>query len=137
MKLEIITPLEMLAQAEAVVSLQAEDASGSFGILPGHADFLTSLTISVLSWKCRDGSERHCAVRGGILSVTDGEMVSVATSEAVLSEDLLSLEHDILAAFQASEETNRTEHIEQARLQLSAIRQIMLHLRPNAGKAPP
>lgn len=137
MRLEIITPLEMPVEAEDVISLQAEDASGSFGILPGHADFLTSLATSVLSWKCHDGSERHCALRGGILSVTGGKLVSVATSEAVLSDDLFRLEHDILAAFHATEEANRAEHVEQARLQLSAIRQIMLHLRPNtAGGLP-
>jgi F-type H+-transporting ATPase subunit epsilon len=34
--------------------LRAEDASGSFGILPGHAPFLTALAISIVSWRKDD-----------------------------------------------------------------------------------
>ena len=45
-----------------VVSVRAEDASGSFGILPGHADFLTSLAPSVVRWRRRDG--RAAFLRG-------------------------------------------------------------------------
>lgn len=133
MKLTITTPLAVLAEEHELIALRAEDASGGFGILPGHADFLTSLAISVVSWRRRDGSLRHCAVRGGILSVTGGQEVAIATREAVLSEDLQRLELDILAAFHAAEEADRVEHVELARLQLNAIRQIMRHLRPGGA----
>ncbi len=48
MRLRIITPLAVVVDEDGVLALRAEDASGSFGILPGHADFLTSLAISVV-----------------------------------------------------------------------------------------
>lgn len=130
MNLKITTPLAVLADEDDVIALRAEDASGGFGILPGHTDFLTSLAISVVSWRRHNGAVRYAAVRGGILSVTGGQDIGIATREAVLGEDPLRLEQDILASFHTAEEAARIEHVEQARLQLSAIRQIMRHLRP-------
>ena len=40
-----------------VVGLRAEDDSGSFGILAGHADLITVLTMSVVSWRQEDGGQ--------------------------------------------------------------------------------
>ena len=48
MNLSIITPLSIVIN-EPVVSLRAMDASGSFGILSEHAEFLTRLAVSVVS----------------------------------------------------------------------------------------
>ena len=129
MKLRITTPLEVLVDEDGVASLRAEDASGGFGILSGHADIFTRLEVSVVSWRQADGSLRHCAVRGGVLTVTGGRQIAIATPEGVLGDDLLRLDEVVLAAFQAGEEAERVEHVEQARLQLNAIRQIMRHLR--------
>ncbi len=130
MRLRITTPLAMLVDEEGVLSLRAEDMSGGFGILPGHAEFLTSLVISLVSWKLVDGGTRHCAVRGGILTVTGGQKIGIATREGVLGEDLATLHQDILVQFHADAEAERVEHIAQVQLHLSAIRQIMRHLRP-------
>ena len=55
MRLRIITPLAVVVDEDGVLALRAEDATGGFGILPGHADFLTSLAISVVSWTGADG----------------------------------------------------------------------------------
>jgi F-type H+-transporting ATPase subunit epsilon len=41
MRLRIITPLSIIIDTNSVLSLRAEDGSGGFGIMPGHADFLT------------------------------------------------------------------------------------------------
>src|SRR5450755_2683609 len=70
MRLLITDPVTIALDAADVVSLRAEDASGSFGILAGHADFLTTLAISVVSWRHADGRAGYCAVRGGILTVS-------------------------------------------------------------------
>jgi F-type H+-transporting ATPase subunit epsilon len=113
-----------------VLSLRAEDASGSFGILSGHADFLTRVAISVVTWTGADGARRYCAVRRGVLSVTAGPEIAIATREAVTGDDLATLDETVLARFRADIETERTEHVESTRLQLNAIRQIMRHLRP-------
>lgn len=136
MRLRVTTPLEVLVDEDGVTSLRAEDASGGFGILSGHADFLTRLEVSVLSWRRADGASRYCAVRGGVLTVAEGREIAIATPEGVVGDDLLRLDQTILAKFQASEETERVEHVEQARLQLNAIRQIMRHLQAGRRAEP-
>ena len=132
MRLRIITPLSVVVDEEGVLALRAEDASGGFGILPHHADFLTSLTISVVSWKGTDSTRHYCAVRHGVLSVTEGQDIAIATREAIIGDDLATLDETVLARFRADIETERTEHVESTRLQLNAIRQIMRHLRPDS-----
>lgn len=131
MKLRILTPLSVVVDEDGVLALRAEDASGGFGVLPHHADFLTSLTISVVGWKSADATRRFCAVRRGVLSVTGGQAISIATREAIVGDDLATLDQTVLARFRADIETERTERVESTRLQLNAIRQIMRHLRPD------
>lgn len=131
MKLRIMTPLAVLVDEDGVRALRAEDASGSFGILPRHADFLTSLAISVVDWEGRDGTRRYCAVRRGVLTVSGGQDIAIATREAVLGEDLTTLAETVLSRFRADVEAERTEHVESTRLHLNAIRQMMHHLRPD------
>ena len=136
MRLRIITPLSVVVDEQGVLALCAEDATGSFGILPRHADFLTSLAISVVNWKSGDGSRRYCAVRRGVLTVAAGRDVAIATREAVIGDDLATLDEVVLGRFRADIETEKTERVESARLQLNAIRQIMRHLRPDRRGAP-
>jgi F-type H+-transporting ATPase subunit epsilon len=132
MRLRITTPLEVVVDEDGVQALRAEDPSGGFGILAGHTDFLTSLAISVVSWKTRDKTRRFCAVRRGVLSVDGGQDVSIATREAVLGDDLATLDETVLARFRADIETERSERVNSTRLELSAIRQIVSHLRGDA-----
>lgn len=137
MRLTITTPLATLVQAGEVAHIRAEDPSGSFGVLPGHADFLTVLSVSVLTWKDSSGHEHHVALRGGMLSVRGGVAVIVATPEAVTRDDLHRLETEVLARYRRELEEERAAHTESQRLHLAAIRQIMRLLRPETGHAAP
>jgi len=131
MNLSIVTPLTIVID-EPVSSLRAADASGSFGILPGHAEFLTHLAISVVSWTNANGVSRHCAVRGGALSVTGGD-IAIATREAVPGDDLETLDREVLAHFRADLDVERREHVRTTRLQLDLMRRIMGRLTPKSG----
>jgi F-type H+-transporting ATPase subunit epsilon len=130
-RLRIVTPLAVVVDEDGVVAVRAEDPTGSFGIWPHHADFLTSLAISVVSWESANAARRYCAVRRGVLTVAGGHDIAIATREAVPGNDLASLDETVLARFRADTEIERTEHVESTRLHLNAIRQIMRHLRPN------
>ncbi|MCA1529060.1 F0F1 ATP synthase subunit epsilon [Bradyrhizobium yuanmingense] len=130
MKLSIVTPLSIVLDEDGVLSVRAEDATGSFGILPRHADFVTSLAISVVSWQSRNGTRHYCALRRGVLSVAGGNEIVIATREAVPGDDLTILDKTVLARFHADLESERTENVESTRLRLNAIRQMMHHLRP-------
>ena len=130
MRLLITTPTQVVVDAADVASVRAEDESGGFGILNGHADLLTALTISIVRWRESDGRERYCAVRYGVLSVTNGNEVAVATREAIAGDDLDQLEEVVLAEFHQAREAERTARTESLKLQMNAIRQIVRYLRP-------
>lgn len=130
MKLTVATPLEIVVDVDAITHLRAEDETGAFGILPGHADFLTAITISVVSWSDKTGAEHHVAVRGGMLSVRDGTSIEIATREAVAGDDLQLLESDVLARFRRHVSEEMSARTDAHLLYLAAIQQIVTTLRP-------
>ncbi|GGJ33298.1 F0F1 ATP synthase subunit epsilon [Neoroseomonas lacus] len=130
MRLTIATPDALLLEQDGVVSLRAEDESGTFGIMAGHVPFLTALTPSVVSWRDENGREKHCAVRGGLLTVRDGQQIAIATRQAFLGDDIARLEDKLRAGIAAAEESERTERVAAAQMQAAAIRRIMGLLRP-------
>ena len=69
MRLLVTTPMAVIVDADSVRHVRAEDETGAFGILPGHADFITALAVSVITWRNGTDEEHHVAVRGGVLTV--------------------------------------------------------------------
>lgn len=130
MRLRIVTPLSVVVD-EDITSFRAEDASGGFGVLPGHAPFLTALSICIASWRTQAG-EGFCALRGGAMTVGDASAIDIATREAVVGHDLATLDAQVLARFQSDADAERTEHAETMRLQMNAIRRMVSRLRPDA-----
>jgi F-type H+-transporting ATPase subunit epsilon len=137
MKLAVTTPLAIAVDADDVAYLRAEDETGAFGILPGHADFLTALSISVATWKDQAGSEHHVAVRGGTLQVLGGDTITIATREAVVSDDLARLQTEVLTAFRRESEEEKSARTDAQRLYLAAIRQISRFLKSERMPATP
>lgn len=131
MRLRITTPLSVVVDDD-IDALRAEDPSGGFGVLPGHAPFLTVLSVSILSWR-KAGIEHFCALRGGVMVVGAGSAVDVATREAVVGEDLATLDAEVLARFRADIDAERTEHTETMRLHVDAIRRMVSRLRASAN----
>lgn len=139
MKLRITMPTAVVIDLDDVDHLRAEDASGAFGILRRHADFLTVLETSVVSWRRSSGAERYCAVRGGVLTVRGGERIAIATREAVPGDDLVHLEAEVLAAFRRKSAEDESARAGSTRLQFAAVRRILDYVRPerDAGTRPP
>lgn len=130
MRLTVTTPLAIIVDTDDVAHLRAEDETGSFGILPTHADFLTALAVSVVSWRGGRGEEHHVAVSGGVLEVREGKTIAIATPEAVLGDDLHLLEVEVLARFRSALAEERAARTDAQRLYLAAIRLICRYLRP-------
>ena len=128
--LTIATPATLLVDAPDVRSLRAEDDSGGFGVLPGHADLLTVLPPSVVQWT--EGSERRrfCALGGGVLTVARGSRVAIACRRGVIGDDLAALQVEIAAARSAEIDADRRARVEHLRLHARALRQLMRYLRP-------
>ena len=135
--LTVTTPAQILVQSDNVVAVRVEDQSGSFGILPGHADLLTVLVPSVLRWRTAEGAARFCAVRGGVFTVSSGRDVAVACREGVVGDSLDELQAKVRAVRAKELEADRKARVEQIRLHALAVRQLVRYLRPNAAPAAP
>lgn len=133
MRLTITTPLTLVLDQVEVTHVRAEDETGAFGILPRHADFMTVVEVSVVTWRDQDGVEHHCAVRGGLLTVKGGDRVAVATRDAVTGDDLKELESTVVGQFRETAREEERARIAEERLQAAAIQQIYRYLRPEEG----
>ena len=129
MRLTVATPLAIVVEADNVVHLRAEDETGAFGILAGHADFLTALAVSVASWRDDRGAEHHIALRGGMLEVRGGNTIAIASPEAVPGDDLRRLEFEVLAGFRRRLGEEQAARSDAQRLYLAAVRQIVRLIR--------
>ncbi|ABN79176.1 F0F1 ATP synthase subunit epsilon [Cereibacter sphaeroides] len=126
--LRVTTPLAAVLEEEGLASIRAEDASGGFGLLPGHVDLLTVIEAGVLRFRRPEGPWRFCAIRGGVLRATGGRLVTVACREAVPGEDLARLEAGLKRQAEAADQAARRARGEQVRLHANAIRSLMRHL---------
>lgn len=136
MRLLVTTPVQVVTDADDVVFIHAEDATGSFGICPGHADFLTRLSVSVLSWRDTQRQEHHVALRGGVLRVTGGALVELATMEAETSDVLEDLQERLVESFRERDQEDEEERSAANRLHSAAIRQLQRVLRSSRETAP-
>lgn len=76
--LEIATPTRLVA-AEAVDEVVVPGIEGYFGVLPGHAPFLTTLGIGELMYR-RDRDEHYLAVARGFCEVRNDKVIVLADS---------------------------------------------------------
>jgi F-type H+-transporting ATPase subunit epsilon len=76
--LEITTPTRLVV-ADTVDEVVAPGIEGYFGVLPGHAPFLTTLGIGVVTYRIgRD--EFHLAMAGGFAEVRNDKVIILADS---------------------------------------------------------
>jgi F-type H+-transporting ATPase subunit epsilon len=133
MRLVVTTPTAVIEDVPQVRHVRAEDATGAFGILPGHADFVTVLPVSVVGW--RDARrEGFVLVRGGVLSVSGGDRVEIAARGAFREDELAGLAETAFAELSRSADVEEVTRTSDTRLHLATIRQIERVLR--AGRAP-
>lgn len=128
MKLVITTPISLAVDTDDVAYVRAEDETGAFGILAGHADFVTTLIVSVISWKDMEERPHHVAVRGGVLIVRDGHFVEVVTREAVGEETLEALGEAVLERMRAETQESESSRFASACLEVAALRQLQNYL---------
>ena len=76
--LEITTPTRLVV-TEQVDEVVAPGIEGYFGVLPGHAPFLTTLGVGIVTYRIgRD--EHHLAVSGGFAEVRNDKVIILADS---------------------------------------------------------
>lgn len=77
LELTLLSPVEPDIAARHATRVTARDTSGSFTVLPGHADFVAALVPCLLEWTDATGTIHYAGVPGGILRVAGGNRVEV------------------------------------------------------------
>ena len=131
MKLEIVTPYSKVVDME-VDEVTATGKLGEFGVLPGHAPFLTSLRIGELAYK-HDGAVEHMALNWGYFEIKDDKIiVLVETAEAA---DVIDVERAKAALGRAEEALKKlTPEDKQFKIYEGALERAMIRMQV-AGKA--
>lgn len=123
MRLVVTTPTAIVADVADLDHLRAEDETGAFGILPGHADFVTVLPVSVVTWS-GDGREGFVLVRGGVLRVAGGELTQIAARGAWREDQLDELGPAALEDLERADVEEDVARTSDTRLHLETMRRI-------------
>jgi F-type H+-transporting ATPase subunit epsilon len=83
LKLQDAQHAQTIEDASAFVG---EDRSGSFGILPGHARLMTTLTFGLARFRNTAGQWQYLALPGGLLYFRDNTLV-VSTRHYLIDSD--------------------------------------------------
>lgn len=83
MHLQSATRYELIA---AVTSFVGQDATGSFGILPGRASFMTVLTFGLARFRVGEGPWQFIACPGAVLSF-ENNALCVNTRRYLIDDD--------------------------------------------------
>jgi F-type H+-transporting ATPase subunit epsilon len=131
MKLEIVTPYSKVLDME-VDEVTATGKLGEFGVLPGHAPFLTSLRIGELAYK-NNGITEHMALNWGYFEIQDDKIiVLVETAEA---SDQIDLERAKAALGRAEEALKKlTPEDKQFKVYEAALERALIRMQVS-GKA--
>jgi F-type H+-transporting ATPase subunit epsilon len=120
--LEILSPDRVVLETR-VISLQAADATGRFGIRTGHEDFLTVLVPCVVRCRPESGAERFAAVDGGVLLLERGR-ISIATRDAVVADRIERVADAAAAMLEARREKERAARSGFAELETTLLREL-------------
>lgn len=131
MKLEIVTPYKKVVDIE-VDEVTATGKLGEFGVLPGHAPFLTSLKIGELCYK-NDGVAACMALNWGYFEIKDDRII-VLVETAELAEEI-DLERAKAALGRAEEKLKHlTPEDKQFKVYEAALERALIRMQV-AGKA--
>jgi F-type H+-transporting ATPase subunit epsilon len=120
--LEVRVPEEVVLDVD-VVAIQAGDASGRFGLRPGHEPFVTALSPGIIVYRDVENRERYVAADRGVL-LLEHDRVSVVTREAVVA-DALDAVADAAAAMMASrQEEERAARLAAEEIATALLREI-------------
>ena len=91
------------AEIKNVVSFVGEDISGSFGIMPGHARFITSLVVGLARIRLSRDSWQYLALPGAVLYFRDNRL-TISTRRYLLDDDYKRISRVLREQLLAEEE---------------------------------
>jgi F-type H+-transporting ATPase subunit epsilon len=106
---------------EDVTSFVGEDATGSFGLLPHHARFMTTLVFGLARYRQRDGTWHYLACPGALVYFVDNALF-LSTRHYVRGDDYQRMAQEVQAQLVQEEATlaamrHSLRHLEEALVQ--------------------
>jgi F-type H+-transporting ATPase subunit epsilon len=92
---------------EGVTSFVGEDASGSFGVLRGHARMLTALSFGLCRFRIGTMPWRYLALPGGLLYFRDNQLC-ICTRHYLMDDDYGRISEALQEQLVAEEEQLQT-----------------------------
>lgn len=90
-------------EINGVTSFVAEDASGSFGILAGHARMMTTLGLGLARFRIDESAWKYLALTESVLYFCD-DTLSLATHRYLMGEDYTLISQALQEQLLAEEE---------------------------------
>ena len=90
-----------------VTSFVGEDASGSFGILAGHARMMTTLVVGLARFRLGDDAWQYLALPGAVLYFADAPL-TLSTRRFLLGGDYTRISEELEQQLVAEEQALRT-----------------------------
>lgn len=129
LRLQDATHAEEIA---GVTSFVGEDASGSFGILAGHARMITALVIGLARFRIGTEAWRYLAVPGAVLYFRDN-VLTLSTRRYLLDDDYMRISQALQQQLLAEEEQLHTMKASLHRMEEAMLRHLWEMGRKDAG----
>lgn len=118
LRLEIVTPYGLIFSGD-VDEITATGSEGEFGVLPGHASFITTLKTGMLT--CRQDSGALYFFASGGYAEIEPDKVTILADSAEKSEDI-NIERACAAMKRAEDRLKQAEKYDFARATASLER---------------
>jgi len=106
-----------------VASFVGEDASGSFGILAGHARMVTALVIGLARFRTAGGTHQYLALPGAILYFRDN-VLSLTTRLCLADADYTRITEALRERLLAEERSLRSTKESLRRMEEEVLRRL-------------
>jgi F-type H+-transporting ATPase subunit epsilon len=108
---------------EDVESFVGADRSGSFGILPGHARFMTSLTFGLARFRTSEAPWQYLAMPGALLYFRGNELV-LSTRHYLIDEDYTRISTAMAEQLQEEESKLKSMKTSLRRMEEEALKRM-------------
>ena len=100
-----------------------EDASGSFGVLAGHARLMTSLSLGLARFRDANGAWQYLAQPGSLLYFHDNQLI-LSTRHFLLDDDYTAISAAMQQQLLAEEEELHTTKASLHRMEEEVLRRM-------------
>lgn len=105
---------------KGITSFVAEDESGGFGLLPGHARFMTVLVFGLARFRCVETPWKYLAMPGAVLYFSDDSL------DLVCRHYLIDEDYDRISQRLADELIAEEEQLRDVRQSLKSMEEALL-----------